>query len=182
MEIQMDQIFANQQQQLETIVDLQTSFLNHLQSFVDLQNKAIKQSIDNITAASQSVLEIKSPQDGTAAFTKVTAPIGQQFTQYSQDLFALMNKFGQDLQTSTESIKEDCQKYINTSIETFSKNSPAFADPMSSYMKSAVAASNKIIDSASKVTTQAMNTAYSNIKATANTDASHADKAKSKAN
>jgi phasin family protein len=163
----MDQLFAIQQELLQKCAESQENFEKHARAFIDLQSHALKNQLSNFFQTSKQILSSKTPQEHTNASTQFLAPLHQQVSDYHRQLADLMTRAGQDLQNSMESLQKDYQKHTSEVVDAISKNSPLGTEQFSSYIKSAIATTSKIVESASKAAQQVVSANCNNMKSQA---------------
>ena len=159
------QVLNSQKAAIDAFVAVQGSFYSGFEKLVDLNLKALKATIDEVSATSQQVVGVKDAQELMAMQAGLMQPLAEKTAAYSRHLYDIATSTGAQFGKAMEDKSVEAQKTFSNLIDSAAKNAPAGSETAVSMVKSAVAASQNAMESMQKVDKQSTEIAEANFNA-----------------
>jgi phasin family protein len=149
------QVLNSQKAAIDAFVAVQGSFFSGFEKLVDLNLKALKATIDEVSATSQQAVGVKDAQEALSLSS-------------GKHVYDIVSTVQADLAKLSESHVAEGQKHVQDAIEQFTKNAPAGSEGAVAMLKSSMAQANSAYESMTKAAKQAADVAEKNLAAAAN--------------
>jgi len=161
------QVLNSQKAAIDAFVAVQGSFYSGFEKLVDLNLKALKATIDEVSATSQQVVGVKDAQEALSLSSGLVQPSAEKAMAYSKHVYDIVSSVQADLSKLGETHAAEGQKHVNDAIEQFSKHAPAGSESAVAMIKSGLAQATTAYDAMTKAAKEAAQTAESNLSAAA---------------
>jgi phasin family protein len=162
------QVLNSQKAAIDAFVAVQGSVFSGFEKLVDLNLKALKATIDEVSATSQQVAGVKDAQEALSLSSGLVQPSAEKAMAYSKHVYDIVSTVQADLAKLSESHVAEGQKHVQDAIEQFTKNAPAGSEGAVAILKSSMAQASSAYDSMTKAAKQAAEVAEKNLAAAAN--------------
>lgn len=161
------QFFATQKASLDKVLAVQNTFFAGFEKLVDLNLKAIKATLDDVSLKSQEAIEIKDAQEALALGSAWVQPGAERALAYSKHVYDIVSGVQTDLSRLAEAQISQNREQLSEAIDQLSKNAPTGSESAVALLKSSLATASNAFESVNRATKQAVQTAESNINAAA---------------
>ena len=162
------QVLNSQKAAIEALVSIQGSVFGGFEKLVDLNLKAIKATLDEVSEKSQQVAAVKDAQEAVAMTSSLVQPNAEKAMAYSKHVYDIVSAVQADLAKLGEAQLAEGQKHMQDAIEQLTKNAPAGSESAVAMLKSGLTQANTAFDSMTKAAKQAAEVAEKNLAAAAN--------------
>lgn len=175
-----------QKGQLDAWSALGQTLFNATEKLVNLNIAAGKAAFADASESGQTLLGARDVQEFWALASGVAQPTVEKLVGYSRNAYGIASGANAELTKIFEAQVSEGNRKVTDLIDFAAKNAPNGSEPVVSLFKTAIAAANTALDTASKATRQATDWAESNFAAAASatinaaTAANDAAKAKSR--
>ena len=159
------QVLNSQKAAIEALVSIQTSVFGGFEKLVDLNLKAIKATLDEVSEKSQQVTSIKDAQEAVAVTSSLVQPGAEKAMAYSKHVYDIVSAVQSDLAKMGEVHLAEGQKHMHDAIDQLTKNAPAGSESSVAMLKSGLAQANNAFESMTKAAKQAAEAAEKNLAA-----------------
>lgn len=159
------QVLNSQKAAIEALVSIQGSVFGGFEKLVDLNLKAIKATLDEVSEKSQQVAGVKDAQEAVAMTSSLVQPSAEKAMAYSKHVYDIVTGVQSDLTKLGEAQLAEGQKHMQDAIEQLTKNAPAGSESAVAMLKSGLAQANTAFDSMTKAAKQAAEVAEKNLAA-----------------
>jgi phasin family protein len=159
------QVLNSQKAAIEALVSIQGSVFGGFEKLVDLNLKAIKATLDEVSEKSQQVAGVKDAQEAVAMTSSLVQPNAEKAMAYSKHVYDIVTGVQSDLTKLGEAQLAEGQKHMQDAIEQLTKNAPAGSESAVAMLKSGLAQANTAFDSMTKAAKQAAEVAEKNLAA-----------------
>lgn len=162
------QVLNSQKAAIDAFVAVQGSFFSGFEKLVDLNLKALKATIDEVSATSQQAVGIKDAQEALSLSSGLVQPSAEKAMAYSKHVYDIVSTVQADLAKLSESHVAEGQKHVQDAIEQFTKSAPAGSEGAVAMLKSSMAQASSAYESMTKAAKHAAEVAEKNLAAAAN--------------
>ena len=162
------QVLNSQKAAIEALVSIQGSVFGGFEKLVDLNLKAMKATLDEVSEKSQQVASVKDAQEAVAMTSSLVQPNAEKAMAYSKHVYDIMTSVQADLTKLGEAQLADTQKHMQEVIEQLAKNAPAGSESAVAMLKNGLVQANTAFDSMTKAAKQAAEVAEKNLAAATN--------------
>ena len=159
------QVLNSQKAAIEALVSIQGSVFSGFEKLVDLNLKAIKATLDDVSEKSQQVASVKDTQEAVAMTSSLVQPNAEKAMAYSKHVYDIVTSVQADLSKLGEAQLAEGQKHMQDAIEQLTKNAPAGSESAVAMLKSGLVQANSAFDSMTKAAKQAAEVAEKNLAA-----------------
>lgn len=159
------QVLNSQKAAIEALVSIQGSVFGGFEKLVDLNLKAIKATLDDVSEKSQQVASVKDAQEAAAMTSSLVQPSAEKAMAYSKHVYDIVASVQADLAKLGEAHLAEGQKHMYDAIEQMTKNAPAGSESAVAMLKSGLVQANTAFDSMTKAAKQAAEVAEKNLAA-----------------
>ncbi|MDO9024776.1 TIGR01841 family phasin [Zwartia sp.] len=159
------QVLNSQKAAIEALVSIQGSVFGGFEKLVDLNLKAIKATLDDVSEKSQQVAGVKDAQEAVAMTSSLVQPNAEKAMAYSKHVYDIVAGVQADLAKLGEAQLAESQKHVHDAIEQMTKNAPAGSESAVAMLKSGLAQASTAFDSMTKAAKQAADVAEKNLAA-----------------
>lgn len=159
------QVLNSQKAAIEALVSIQGSVFGGFEKLVDLNLKAIKATLDEVSEKSQQVAAVKDAQEAVAMTSSLVQPNAEKAMAYSKHVYDIVSAVQADLAKLGEVQLAEGQKHMQDAIEQLTKNAPAGSESAVAMLKSGLTQANTAFDSMTKAAKQAAEVAEKNLAA-----------------
>ena len=159
------QVLNSQKAAIEALVSIQGSVFGGFEKLVDLNLKAIKATLDEVSEKSQQVAAVKDAQEAVAMTSSLVQPNAEKAMAYSKHGYDIVSAVQADLAKLGEAQLAEGQKHMQDAIEQLTKNAPAGSESAVAMLKSGLTQANTAFDSMTKAAKQAAQVAEKNLAA-----------------
>jgi phasin family protein len=159
------QVLNSQKAAIEALVSIQGSVFGGFEKLVDLNLKAIKATLDEVSEKSQQVAAVKDAQEAVAMTSSLVQPNAEKAMAYSKHVYDIVSAVQADLAKLGEAQLAEGQKHMQDAIEQLTKNAPAGSESAVAMLKSGLTQANTAFDSMTKAAKQAAEVAEKNLAA-----------------
>lgn len=159
------QVLNSQKAAIEALVSIQGSVFGGFEKLVDLNLKAIKATLDEVSEKSQQVAGVKDAQEAVAMTSNLVQPSAEKAMAYGKHVYDIVSSVQSDLAKLGEAHLAEGQKHMQDAIEQLTKNAPAGSESAVAMLKSGLAQANSAFDSMTKAAKQAAEAAEKNLAA-----------------
>jgi phasin family protein len=159
------QVLNSQKAAIEALVSIQGSVFGGFEKLVDLNLKAIKATLDEVSDKSQQVASVKDAQEAVAMTSNLVQPSTEKAMAYSKHVYDIVTAVQADLAKLGEAQLAEGQKHMQDAIEQLTKNAPAGSESAVAMLKSGLVQANTAFDSMTKAAKQAAEVAEKNLAA-----------------
>jgi phasin family protein len=159
------QVLNSQKAAIEALVSIQGSVFGGFEKLVDLNLKAIKATLDEVSEKSQQVAGVKDAQEAVAMTSSLVQPNAEKAMAYSKHVYDIVTGVQSDLTKLGEAQLAEGQKHMQDAIEQLTKNAPAGSESAVAMLKSGLAQANTAFESMTKAAKQAAEVAEKNLAA-----------------
>jgi phasin family protein len=159
------QVLNSQKAAIEALVSIQGSVFGGFEKLVDLNLKAIKATLDEVSEKSQQVAGVKDAQEAVAMSSSLVQPSAEKAMAYSKHVYDIVSGVQSDLTKLGEAQLAEGQKHMQDAIEQLTKNAPAGSESAVAMLKSGLAQANTAYDSMTKAAKQAAEVVEKNLAA-----------------
>jgi len=159
------QVLNSQKAAIEALVSIQGSVFSGFEKLVDLNLKAIKATLDEVSEKSQQVAGVKDTQEAVAMTSSLVQPNTEKAMAYSKHVYDIVTSVQADLAKLGEAQLAEGQKHMQDAIEQLTKNAPAGSESAVSMLKSGLVQANNAFESMTKAAKQAAEVAEKNLAA-----------------
>ena len=159
------QVLNSQKAAIEALVSIQGSVFGGSEKLVDLNLKAIKATLDEVSEKSQQVAGVKDAQEAVAMTSSLVQPNAEKAMAYSKHVYDIVTGVQSDLTKLGEAQLAEGQKHMQDAIEQLTKNAPAGSESAVAMLKSGLAQANTAFESMTKAAKQAAEVAEKNLAA-----------------
>ena len=161
------QVLNSQKAAIDAFVAVQGSVFSGFEKLVDLNLKALKATIDEVSATSQQVVGVKDAQEALSLSSGLVQPGAEKAMAYSKHVYDIVSTVQADLAKLSESQIAEGQKHVQDAIEQFTKSAPAGSEGAVAMLKNSMAQASSAYDSMTKAAKQAAEVAEKNLAAAA---------------
>jgi phasin family protein len=159
------QVLNSQKAAIEALVSIQQSVFGGFEKLVDLNLKALKATLDDVSDKSQQVANVKDAQEAVAMTTNLVQPNADKAMAYSKHVYDIMTSVQADLAKLGEAHLAEGKKHMHDAIDQLTQHAPAGSESAVAMLKSGIAQANTAFDSMTKATKQAAEAAEKNLAA-----------------
>jgi len=159
------QVLNSQKAAIEALVSIQQSVFGGFEKLVDLNLKALKATLDDVSDKSQQVANVKDAQEAVAMTTNLVQPNADKAMAYSKHVYDIMTSVQADLAKLGEAHLAEGKKHMHDAIDQLTQHAPAGSESAVAMLKSGIAQANTAFDSITKATKQAAEAAEKNLAA-----------------
>jgi phasin family protein len=159
------QVLNSQKAAIEALVSIQGSVFGGFEKLVDLNLKAIKATLDEVSEKSQQVAGVKDAQEAVAMTSSLVQPNAEKAMAYSKHVYDIVTGVQSDLTKLGEAQLAEGQKHMQDAIEQLTKNAPAGSESAVAMLKSGLEQANTAFESMTKAAKQAAEVAEKNLAA-----------------
>jgi len=159
------QVLNSQKAAIEAMVSIQGSVFGGFEKLVDLNLKAIKATLDEVSVKSQQVAGVKDAQEAVAMTSSLVQPNAEKAMAYGKHVYDIVSSVQSDLAKLGEAHLAEGQKHMHDAIDQLTKNAPAGSESAVAMLKSGLAQANSAFDSMTKAAKQAAEVAEKNLAA-----------------
>lgn len=159
------QVLNSQKAAIEALVSIQGSVFGGFEKLVDLNLKAMKATLDEVSEKSQQVANVKDAQEAVAMTSSLVQPSAEKAMAYSKHVYDIMTSVQADLTKLGEAQLAEGQKHMQEAIEHLAKSSPAGSESAVAMLKNGLVQANTAFDSMTKAAKQAAEVAEKNLAA-----------------
>lgn len=159
------QVLNSQKAAIEALVSIQGSVFGGFEKLVDLNLKAMKATLDEVSEKSQQVANVKDAQEAVAMTSSLVQPSAEKAMAYSKHVYDIMTSVQADLTKLGEAQLAEGQKHMQEAIEHLAKNAPAGSESAVAMLKNGLVQANTAFDSMTKAAKQAAEVAEKNLAA-----------------
>lgn len=159
------QVLNSQKAALEAFVSIQGSVFGGFEKLVDLNLKAMKATLDEVSEKSQQVASVKDAQEAVAMTSSLVQPNAEKAMAYSKHVYDIVTSVQADLTKLGEAQLAEGQKHMQEAIEQLTKNAPAGSESAVAMLKNGLVQANTAFDSMTKAAKQAAEVAEKNLAA-----------------
>ena len=159
------QVLNSQKAAIEALVSIQGSVFGGFEKLVDLNLKAIKATLDEVSEKSQQVAAVKDAQEAVAMTSSLVQPNAEKAMAYSKHVYDIVSAVQADLAKLGEAQLAEGQKHMQDAIEQLTKNAPAGSESAVAMLKSGLTQANTAFDSMTKAAKRAAEVAEKNLAA-----------------
>ena len=159
------QVLNSQKAAIEALVSIQGSVFGGFEKLVDLNLKAMKATLDEVSEKSQQVAGVKDAQEAVAMTSSLVQPNAEKAMAYGKHVYDIVSSVQSDLAKLGEAHLAESQKHMHDAIDQLTKNAPAGSESAVAMLKSGLAQANSAFDSMTKAAKQAAEVAEKNLAA-----------------
>jgi len=159
------QVLNSQKAAIEALVSIQNSVFGGFEKLVDLNLKALKATLDDVSDKSQQVANIKDAQEAVAMTSNMVQPNADKAMAYSKHVYDIVSSVQADLAKLGEAHLAEGKKHMHDAIDQLTQHAPAGSESAVAMLKSGIAQANTAFDSMTKATKQAAEAAEKNLAA-----------------
>ncbi|MCM0034752.1 MAG: phasin family protein [Burkholderiaceae bacterium] len=159
------QVLNSQKAAIEALVSIQSSVFGGFEKFVDLNLKAIKATLDDVSDKSQQVASVKDAQEAVAMTSSLVQPNAEKAMAYSKHVYDIVSSVQADLAKLGEAHLAEGKKHMQDAIEQLTQHAPAGSENAVAMIKSGLVQANTAFDSMTKAAKQAAEVAEKNLAA-----------------
>ena len=159
------QVLNSQKAAIEALVSIQGSVFGGFEKLVDLNLKAMKATLDEVSEKSQQVANVKDAQEAVAMTSSLVQPSAEKAMAYSKHVYDIMTSVQADLTKLGEAQLAEGQKHMQEAIEHLAKSAPAGSESAVAMLKNGLVQANTAFDSMTKAAKQAAEVAEKNLAA-----------------
>ena len=148
---------------LEAMISAQTTLFTGFEKLVDLNLKAMKASLDEVSEKSAEVIAIKDPQLAVAMTSAFAQPATEKAMAYSKHIYDIVTGVQADLSKLSEAHIATGQKNIHEAVEQMAKHAPTGAEGAVAIIKSSLAQATDAFEAMTKAAKQAGAVAEKNL-------------------
>jgi phasin family protein len=161
------ELLALQKGQLDAWNAYGQTVFNATEKLLNLNITAAKAALQDAAQSSQTLLGARDVQDFLALANGAAQPTVEKLVGYSRNAYSIASGTSAELTKIFEAQISDGNRKVTDLIEFAAKNAPTGSEPAVTMFKTAVAAANTALDTATKATRQATDWAESNFAAAA---------------
>jgi phasin family protein len=159
------QVLNSQKAAIEALVSIQNSVFGGFEKLVDLNLKALKATLDEVSDKSQQVANVKDAQEAVAMTSNLVQPSADKAMAYSKHVYDIVTSVQADLAKLGEAHLAEGKKHMHDAIDQLTQHAPAGSESAVAMLKSGIAQANTAFDSMAKATKQAAEAAEKNLAA-----------------
>jgi len=159
------QVLNSQKAAIEALVSIQSSVFGGFEKLVDLNLKAIKATLDDVSDKSQQAASVKDAQEAVAMTSTLVQPNAEKAMAYSKHVYDIVSSVQADLAKLGEAHLAEGKKHMHDTIDQLTQHAPAGSESAVAMLKSGIAQANTVFDSMTKATKQAAEAAEKNLAA-----------------
>jgi phasin family protein len=159
------QVLNSQKAAIEALVSIQSSVFGGFEKLVDLNLKAIKATLDDVSDKSQQVASVKDAQEAVAMTSTLVQPNAEKAMAYSKHVYDIVSSVQADLAKLGEAHLAEGKKHMQDAIEQLTQHAPAGSESAVAMLKSGLVQANTAFDSMTKAAKQAAEVAEKNLAA-----------------
>lgn len=159
------QVLNSQKAAIDAMVSIQTSVFGGFEKLVDLNLKAIKATLDEVSEKSHQVSAVKDAQEAVAMTSGLVQPSAEKAMAYSKHIYDIVSAVHADLAKLGESHLSEGQKHMHDAIDQLTKNAPAGSENAVAMLKNSLAQASTAIDAVNKAAKQAAEAAEKHVAA-----------------
>ncbi len=159
------QVLNSQKAAIEALVSIQSSVFGGFEKLVDLNLKAIKATLDDVSEKSQHAASIKDAQEAVAMTSTLVQPNAEKAMAYSKHVYDIVTSVQADLAKLGEAQLAEGKKHMHDAIEQLTQHAPAGSESAVAMLKSGLVQANTAFDSMTKAAKQAAEVAEKNLAA-----------------
>ncbi len=163
-----EQFISSNKATVKTLEGISNNVYAGIEKLVELNLAASKAVVAESFSHFQAVLGAKDAQELMALQAGVFQPLAEKSVAYGRHLYAIISESGAEFTKAFESKFAEAQHGFATLVEDATKNAPAGTESAVAVFKSAVNASQNVIESAQGSAKKALEMAESNFTAVAN--------------
>jgi phasin family protein len=156
-----------QKGQLDAWSALGQTVFTAAEKLVNLNITAAKAAFQDASESSQTLLGARDVQEFWTLANGAAQPTVEKLVGYSRNVYGIASGTGAELTKIFEAQVSESNRKVTDFIELAAKSAPAGSEPAVSLFKTAIAAANTALDTATKATRQATDWAESNFAAAA---------------
>lgn len=170
MTITAQQYFAASQHALDTFLSFTQSAINGAEKIAQLNFESTRKAVEDFEA-NKDLFAAKDVQELVNLQRNLARPNIEKAVAYSRSLYDIANETKAELIQISENRRNEYQQAIENVLSSTAKNAPGGADVAVAAMKSAINATNQMIESVSKANRRADSIAEANLNAVSNATA-----------
>lgn len=159
------QVLNSQKAAIEALVSIQHSVFGGFEKLVDLNLKALKATLDDVSDKSQQVANVKDAQEAVAMTSNLVQPSAEKAMAYGKHVYDIVTSVQADLAKLSEAHLAEGKKHMHDAIDQLTQHAPAGSESAVAMLKSGIAQANTAFDSMTKATKQAAEVAEKNLAA-----------------
>lgn len=159
------QVLNSQKAAIEALVSIQGSVFGGFEKLVDLNLKAMKATLDDVSEKSQQVASVKDAQEAVAMTSSLVQPSAEKAMSYSKHVYDIVSSVQADLAKLGEAQVAEGQKLAQEAIEMMTKNAPAGSESAVAMLKNGMVQINQAVEQMTKAAKQAAEVAEKNLAA-----------------
>jgi len=159
------QVLNSQKAAIEALVSIQGSMFGGFEKLVDLNLKAIKATLDEVSEKSQQVAGVKDAQEAVAMTSSLVQPSAEKAMAYGKHVYDIVSSVQADLAKLGEAHLTEGKKHMHDAIDQLTQHAPAGSESAVAMLKSGLAQANTAFDSMTKAAKQAAEVAEKNLAA-----------------
>jgi phasin family protein len=137
------QVLNSQKAAIEALVSIQGSVFGGFEKLVDLNLKAMKATLDEVSEKSQQVAGVKDAQEAVAMTSSLVQPNAEKAMAYGKHVYDIVSSVQSDLAKLGEAHLAEGQKHMHDAIDQLTKNAPAGSESAVAMLKSGLAQAAK---------------------------------------
>lgn len=162
------QVLNSQKAAIEALVSIQGSVFGGFEKLVDLNLKAMRATLDDVSEKSQQVASVKDAQEAVAMTSNLVQPSAEKAMSYGKHVYDIVSSVQADLAKLGEAQFAEGQKLAQEAIEMMTKNAPAGSESAVAMLKNGMVQINQAVEQMSKAAKQAAEVAEKNLAAATN--------------
>ncbi len=159
------QVLNSQKAAIEALVSIQSSVFGGFEKLVDLNLKAMKATLDDVSDKSQQVASVKDAQEAVAMTSSLVQPNAEKAMAYSKHVYDIVSTVQADLAKLGEAHLAEGKKNMQDAIEQLTQHAPAGSESAVAMLKNGLMQANTAFDSMTKAAKQAAEVAEKNMAA-----------------
>jgi phasin family protein len=157
------QVLNSQKSAIEALVSIQNSMFGGFEKLVDLNLKALKATLDEVSDKSQQVVNVKDAQEAVAMTSNMVQPNADKAMAYSKHVYDIMTSVQADLAKLSEAHLAEGKKHMHDAIDQLTQHAPAGSESAVAMLKSGIAQANTAFESMTQAAKQAAEVAEKNL-------------------
>jgi len=163
----MTELMEMQKSQIDTWNAFGAAVFTATEKLVNLNLTAAKTAYADAAEAGQTLLGARDAQELFALASGVAQPTVEKLVGYTRNAYSIASTTNAELSKIVEAQISEGNRKVSELIDVATKNAPAGSESAVSMFKTAIAAANTALDTATKATRQATDWAENNFTAAA---------------
>jgi phasin family protein len=161
--LNQEQLIAQQQAQIETLLGLSHKAFEGIEKLVELNLQAVKAALQESAEHTHALMHVKDGQEFVQVQTNFLQPLSEKASAYSRHVYDIAQDTANEFLHAAETQVGEARSKFNSMVESTLKNAPAGTEHAAEFVKSALNTANGAYEQAHKAAKHAAETAHANV-------------------